>query len=55
MKLNRDRFFQETEKKIDSIYSFFADESIQITELSDHVIQLAKAEGFDVYLSLIHI
>ena len=47
MKLNRDRFFQETEKKIDSIYSFFADESIQITELSDHVIKFAKAEGFE--------
>jgi len=47
MKLNRDRFFQETEKRIDSIYSFFADESIQITELSDHVIKLAKVEGFE--------
>ena len=47
MKLNRDRFFQETKKKIDSIYSFFADESIQITELSDHVIKLVKAEGFE--------
>ena len=47
MKLNRDIFFRETENEIQSIYTFFADESIQITELSDHVIKTAKKNGFE--------
>ena len=47
MKLNRDIFFRETENEIQSIYTFFADESIQITELSDHVIKTAKKKGFE--------
>ncbi len=47
MKLNRDIFFRATENEIQSIYTFFADESIQITELSDHVIKTAKKNGFE--------
>ena len=47
MKLNRDKFFSETGKEIQNIYTFFADESIQITELSDHVIEAAKKHGFE--------
>ena len=47
MKLNRDKFFSETENEIQNIYTFFADESIQITELSDHVIEAAKKHGFE--------
>ena len=47
MKLNRDKFFSETGNEIQNIYTFFADESIQITELSDHVIEAAKKHGFE--------
>ena len=47
MKLNRDKFFSETGNEIQNIYTFFADESIQITELSDHVIEAAKKRGFE--------
>ena len=45
MKLNRDTFFRESENQIQGIYTFFAEESIQITELSDQVIKLAKKNG----------
>ena len=47
MRLNRDKFFSETGNEIQNIYTFFADESIQITELSDHVIEAAKKHGFE--------
>ena len=47
MKLNRDKFFSETTNEVQNIYTFFADESIQITELSDHVIEAAKKHGFE--------
>lgn len=47
MKLNRDKFFSETGNEVQNIYTFFADESIQITELSDHVIEAAKKHGFE--------
>ena len=47
MKLNRDKFFSETRNEVQNIYTFFADESIQITELSDHVIEAAKKHGFE--------
>ena len=47
MKLNRDTFFRESENQIQGIYTFFAEESIQITELSDQVIKLAKKNGFE--------
>ena len=47
MRLNRDKFFSETGDEVQNIYTFFADESIQITELSDHVIEAAKKHGFE--------
>ena len=47
MRLNRDKFFSETGNEVQNIYTFFADESIQITELSDHVIKAAKKHGFE--------
>ena len=47
MKLNRDKFFREIGNEVQNIYTFFADESIQITELSDHVIEAAKKHGFE--------
>ena len=47
MRLNRDKFFSETGNEVQNIYTFFADESIQITELSDHVIEAAKKHGFE--------
>ena len=47
MKRNRDTFFRESENQIQGIYTFFAEESIQITELSDQVIKLAKKNGFE--------
>ena len=47
MRLNRDKFFSETRNEVQNIYTFFADESIQITELSDHVIEAAKKHGFE--------
>ena len=47
MRLNRDKFFSEIRNEVQNIYTFFADESIQITELSDHVIEAAKKHGFE--------
>ena len=47
MKLSRAHLIKDLETKLGAIYSFFADESIQISELTDEVIKKAKAEGFE--------
>ena len=47
MKLSKAHFYKDTEKNFQSTYSFFADESIQISELTDHVIKISKSKGFE--------
>ena len=47
MKLSRAHFIKELESELGAIYSFFADESIQISELTDEVIKKAKSAGFE--------
>ena len=47
MKLSRAHFIKELESELGTIYSFFADESIQISELTDEVIKKAKSAGFE--------
>ena len=47
MKLSRAQFIKELESELGTIYSFFADESIQISELTDEVIKKAKSAGFE--------
>tara|TARA_B100001093_G_scaffold115086_1_gene107496 strand:- start:7547 stop:8518 length:972 start_codon:yes stop_codon:yes gene_type:complete len=47
MKINKVHFINGLDNKLEDIYSFFADESIQITELTDEVIKRAKTKGFE--------
>jgi DNA polymerase-3 subunit delta len=47
MKINKVHFLNGLDNKLEDIYSFFADESIQITELTDEVIKRAKTKGFE--------
>ena len=47
MKLSRAHFIKDLESELGTIYSFFADESIQISELTDEVIKKAKSAGFE--------
>jgi DNA polymerase-3 subunit delta len=47
MKINKLHFINGLDNKLEDIYSFFADESIQITELTDEVIKRAKTKGFE--------
>ena len=47
MKLSKAHFYKDTEENFQSTYSFFADESIQISELTDHVIKISKSKGFE--------
>ena len=46
MKLSKTDFIKDLETKLGPIYSFFAEESIQISELTDEVIKKAKLAGF---------
>ena len=47
MKLSKAHFIKDLETKLGPIYSFFAEESIQISELTDEVIKKAKLAGFE--------
>ena len=47
MKINKVHFINGLDNKLEDIYSFFADESIQITELTDEVVKRAKTKGFE--------
>ena len=47
MKLSKAHFIKDLETKLGAIYSFFAEESIQISELTDEVIKKAKLAGFE--------
>ena len=47
MKLSKAHFIKDLETKLGAIYSFFAEESIQISELTDEVIKRAKSAGFE--------
>ena len=47
MKVNKVHFINGLDNKLEDIYSFFADESIQITELTDEVVKRAKTKGFE--------
>jgi hypothetical protein len=46
MKLSKAHFIKHLETNLGTIYSFFAEESIQISELTDEVIKKAKLAGF---------
>ena len=46
MKLSRSFLIEGLKKEISDIYALFADEPIQIIELTDKIIEKAKAEGF---------
>ena len=47
MKLSKAHLKKEIDEQLRSIYSFFAEESIQITELVDLVTEKAKLESFE--------
>tara|TARA_B100000886_G_scaffold9552_1_gene6142 strand:+ start:102 stop:1073 length:972 start_codon:yes stop_codon:yes gene_type:complete len=47
MKLSKARFIRDLEKQLASIYTFFAEESIQISELTNEVLKNAKSAGFE--------
>ena len=47
MKLSKDHFVKGLDSKLEDIYSFFAEESMQISELTDEVVQRAKSKGFE--------
>ena len=47
MKLSKAQFIKDLGTKLGSVYSFFAEESIQISELTDEVIKKAKTAGFE--------
>ena len=47
MKLSKAHFVKGLDNKLEDIYSFFAEESMQISELTDEVVQKAKSKGFE--------
>ena len=47
MKLSKAHFVKGLDNKLEDIYSFFAEESMQISELTDEVVQRAKSKGFE--------
>ena len=47
MKVSKADFIKDLETKLGAIYCFFAEESIQISELTDEVIKRAKSAGFE--------
>ena len=47
MKLSRAHFISELDKGLRGIYCLCADESIQIEELKDKLIDKAKLEGYE--------
>ena len=46
MNLTKSQFILELDRKLSAIYSVFAEESIQIIEITDKIIEKAKSEGF---------
>ncbi len=47
MKLSKAHLKKDLDEQLKGIYSFFAEESIQISELADLVIEKAKLESFE--------
>ena len=45
MKLSKAHFIKDLETKLGAIYSFFDEETMQITELTNEVIKKAKLAG----------
>ena len=47
MKLSKAHFLKYTENEFTGVYTFFAEESIQISEFTDQVIKIARSKGFE--------